>query len=118
MGDCARVVGGVSEELMLPLSVGREVVTHARDIEAVSSFNVWQNGERVVYFDPLLRDPVPTVWEPRMREAGIDPKAEGPLPDGLFHMLEASFAMAANYTGALFTPEFLSATTFLMGSAN
>ncbi|WP_220388485.1 DUF6461 domain-containing protein [Rhodococcus globerulus] len=75
MGDCAGIFGGVSEELMLPLSVGREVVTHARDIEAVSSFNVWQNGERVVYFDPLLRDPMPTVWEPRMREAGIDPKA-------------------------------------------
>lgn len=80
---------GVSEELMLPLSVGREVVTQARVVEAVSSFNVWKNGECVVYFDPLLRCGF-----------GLDPKAEGPLPDGRFHVLEASFAMAANYAGA------------------
>lgn len=50
-----------------------------------------------MYFNPLLRDP---------------------LPDGLFHVLEASFAMAANDTGAQVAPEFLSAATFLVGSTD
>lgn len=44
---------------------------------------------------------------------------EGPLPDGRFHVIEASFAMAANFTGVQITPEFLStATFFFVGSAD
>lgn len=31
-----------------------------------------------------------------------------PTPDGKFHIIEASFTMAANYTGVQITPEFLS----------
>ena len=53
-----------------------------------------------------------------MSEVGIDPHGEGLLPDGRFHVLEASFAMAANYTGAQITLEFFTASTFIVGSAN
>jgi len=114
---------GASDELMRPLSVGREVVTHFQDIEASAGFVVWKDGERTVYFDPLLRcgmglDPMPAEWEPRMQDVGIDPHGEGPLPDGRFHVIEASFAMAANYTGVQITPEFLSTATFSVGSAD
>jgi hypothetical protein len=63
-------------------------------------------------------DPMPAEWEPRMQDVGIDPHGEGPLPDGRFHVIEASFAMAANYTGVQITPEFLSTATFSVGSAD
>jgi hypothetical protein len=114
---------GASDELMRPLSVGRDVLTHFQDIEASSGFLVWKDGERTAYFDPLLRcgmglDPMPAEWESRMQDVGIDPHGEGPLPDGRFHAIEASFAMAANYTGVQITPEFLSTATFSVGSAD
>ncbi|MDZ7911952.1 MAG: DUF6461 domain-containing protein [Rhodococcus sp. (in: high G+C Gram-positive bacteria)] len=51
----------------------------------------------------------------RMKEIGLDPGSEGPSPDGKFHVIEASFAMAANYTGVQITPDFLSTSTFLAG---
>ncbi|NHP16314.1 hypothetical protein DBV08_05330 [Rhodococcus sp. KBW08] len=35
---------GSDDDLMMPLSVGREVLTHSRDVEAASSFDLWQNG--------------------------------------------------------------------------
>ncbi|MBS3695655.1 hypothetical protein KGD90_31125 [Rhodococcus qingshengii] len=51
-----------------------------------------------------------------MREVGLDPDGEGPTPDWKFHFVEASFALAANYTGAQITPVFLSTSTFVAGS--
>ncbi|NLE79350.1 MAG: hypothetical protein GX610_07145 [Rhodococcus sp.] len=116
-------IAGVSDELMRPLSVGREVLTHSEDVESDASFLVWKDGESAVYFDPLLRcgyglDPMPAAWKTRMREVGIDPDEEGPLPDGEFHVTEGSFAMAANYTGTSITPEFLSAATFFIGNTD
>lgn len=116
-------IAGVSDELMRPLSVGREVLTHSEDVESNASFYVWKDGGGAVYFDPLLRcgfglDPMPADWKPRMREVGIDPDREGPLADGEFHLTEGSFAMAANYTGTNITPDFLSAATFLIGNAD
>lgn len=114
---------GVSDALMGPLSVGREVLTHSEDVEATCEFSVWTDGKGTVYFDPLLRcgaglDPMPAAWVPRMYEVGIDPHDEGPLPDGQFHVLEASFAMAANYTGTKIAPEFFSAATFFIGNTD
>lgn len=114
---------GVSDAVMVPLSARREIVAHSVNVNGDASFLVWQDGACTDYFDPLLRcgaglDPMPAAWEPRMREVGIDPHGDGPLPDGRFHVLEASFAIAANYTGALITPKFLSTSTFLVGSAD
>lgn len=108
---------GTDDALMTPLSAGREVLTHSRNVEAGYSFVLWQDGARTVNFDPLLRlDPIPEAWQSRMREVGLDPDSEGPTPDGKFHLIEASFAMAANYTGVQITPEFLSTSTFVAGS--
>lgn len=118
------VTAGASEELMRPLSLGREVVTHYRDVNGGSGFYVWEDGERTVYFDPLLRrgfgvDPMPAQWVPRLVEAGVNPDGEEPMTaDGGFPVIEASLALAANYTGALMTPEFLSSATFIVGSAD
>jgi len=112
---------GSDDELMVPLSVGREVLTHSRDVEAASSFDLWQDGVHTVQFDPLFGsdaglNPMPEGWQSRMREVGLEPDSEGPTPDGKFHVIEASFAMAANYTGVQITPEFLSTSTFVAGS--
>ncbi|MCQ4129103.1 DUF6461 domain-containing protein [Rhodococcus erythropolis] len=108
---------GTDDALMAPLSVGREALTHSRNVEAGYSFVLWQDGARTVNFDPFLRlDPIPEAWQSRMREVGLDPDSEGPTPDGKFHLIEASFAMAANYTGVQINPEFLSTSTFVAGS--
>lgn len=115
---------GASEELMRPLSLGREVLTHYRDINGGAGFYVWKDGERTVYFDPLLRcgaglDPIPTQWVPRLEEVGVNPDGDEPMTeDGGFPVIEASFALAANYTGVRITPEFLSSATFIVGSAD
>ncbi|MDV6211846.1 DUF6461 domain-containing protein [Rhodococcus erythropolis] len=112
---------GSDDELMVPLSVGREVLTHSRSVEAASSFDLWQDGVHAVHFDPLFcsdaeLNPMSEAWQSRMREVGLDPDNEGPTPDGKFHLIEASFAMAANYTGVQITPEFLSTSNFVAGS--
>ena len=115
---------GASEELMRPLSLGREVLTHYRDMNGGAGFYVWEDGNRTAYFDPLLRcgfglDPLPTQWEPRLEEVGVNPDGDEPMTqDGGFPVIEASLALAANYTGARITPEFLSSATFIVGSAD
>jgi hypothetical protein len=40
------------------------------------------------------------------------------VSDGLFHILEASFAIAANYTGFVTTPEILSSAEFVLGDGH
>lgn len=41
-----------------------------------------------------------------------------PTSDGKYHITEAPFAMAANYTGVQINSEFLSTSIFLAGSDN
>lgn len=108
---------GTDDALMAPLTVGREALTHSSNVAAAASFILRQDGVRTVHFDPHLRlDPIPEAWQTRMREVGLDPDGEGPSPDGKFHFVEASFAMAANYTGVQITPGFLSTSPFVAGS--
>lgn len=116
-----QATAGLREDLTLPLSIDREVLTHSKDIEALCSLTLWKDGVRTAYFDPLLRcgaglDPMPKEWRPRLSEVGIDPDGEGPTPDGLFYVLEASLAMAANYTGVALTPDVLRSAEFLLGN--
>ena len=113
-----------SEELMRPLSLGREVLTHYRDVNGGAGFYVWEDGERAAYFDPLLRcgfglDPIPEQWVPRLEEVGVNPDGDEPMTDdGGFPVIEASLALAANYTGVRITPEFLASATFIVGSSD
>ncbi|WP_092808280.1 DUF6461 domain-containing protein [Rhodococcus globerulus] len=113
-----------SDKVARPLSLGREVLTHFRDINGGAGFYVWADGERTVYFDPLLRrgfglDPMPTQWVPRLEEVGVNPDGNEPMTqDGGFPVIEASLALVANYTGVRITPEFLSRATFIVGSAD
>lgn len=105
------------DALMVPFPVGREALTRSSNVAAAASFILWQDGVRTVDFDPHLRlDPISEAWMSRMREVGLDPEGEGPSADGKFHFVEASFAMAANYTGVQITSEFLSMSTFVAGS--
>ncbi|PVX59549.1 DUF6461 domain-containing protein [Rhodococcus globerulus] len=115
---------GASEELMRPLSLGREVLTHFRDVNAHAGFYVWEDGERTVHFDPLQRcgfgpGPMPAQWVPRLEEVGVNPDGdESMTEDGDFPVIEASLALAASYTSVRITPEFLSSATFIVGSAD
>ncbi|WP_250637213.1 DUF6461 domain-containing protein [Rhodococcus sp. 008] len=77
-----------------------------------------------MYFDPLLHcgaglDPMPAQWVTHLEEVGVNPDGEEPMTeDGGFPVIEASLALAANYTGARITSEFLSSATFIVGSAD
>nr|WP_322000675.1 DUF6461 domain-containing protein [Rhodococcus qingshengii] len=60
-----------------------KVLTHSRDVEAVSSFDLWQNGVHTVKVDPLFSseaglNPMSEAWQSRMKEVGLDPNGGGP----------------------------------------
>lgn len=114
---------GVDNDVMLPLSNGRLVVTLFQNINADSQFTIWRDGSIVTNFDPLLRDSFTNDhlagdWPALMREAGLnpDPDREGPMADGKFHILDGMFAMAANYTSLPITVDFLADGEFVCGS--
>ena len=114
---------GVTKGVMLPLSEGRDILSHSIDMSGRAEFYLWTDGTRSTYIDPVLRcgagnGPIPSDWLPRMQEVGVDPFAEGPLPDGRFNIVETTLATAANYTGVRLTPEFLATTDFLIGEAD
>ncbi|ANQ74411.1 hypothetical protein AOT96_29040 [Rhodococcus sp. 008] len=62
---------------------------------------------------------MPAQWVTHLEEVGVNPDGEEPMTeDGGFPVIEASLALAANYTGARITSEFLSSATFIVGSAD
>ncbi|QCB51755.1 hypothetical protein E5720_17880 [Rhodococcus sp. PAMC28707] len=109
-----------NDELRI-LSAGRRVVMHSKSVNADCHFSVWDDGTEVVSFDPLLRTSftgdgaIPEQWRIRLRDVGIDPDGTGPMQDGRFHVLEASFALAANYLSHTITDDQISHATFLCG---
>lgn len=110
------------------LSVGREVV-YFRGVLAHYSFSIWDNGHCVSSCDPLLRcgngpdGSVPGQLRTLMHQAGLptddtdaDNGTDGRMSDGKFHIIDGSFAMAANQIAAAIPREFLQSTTFEVGS--
>lgn len=112
---------GLDGEMMAPLSVGGEVVTCAKLING-DKIAHWVDGRATAFFDALLHyglgfDETDSPWRDRMRTAGVDPDGEGPLPDGGFHVLEASLAMVSNYTGVSITRDLLRDAEFEIGDS-
>lgn len=110
---------GVTERLIGPMSPGRTIVSHFRNINAVHRFQWWQRGRLLVDFDLLfpaerfgaepdaLLDAMGTVGYPRDLDsedvAGID-------------LVAAGFALAEHITGVACTPELLETSDFLVGT--
>ena len=111
---------GVTERLMGPLSVGRTVVSHFRNVNAAYRFQWWRDGQLVVDFDPMF--PVDSRYGADPDAVSDDVGAVGMAPDGDAGDIDcsaASFALAQRITGVVCTPalfersEFVTATVTL-----
>ncbi|WP_369168047.1 DUF6461 domain-containing protein [Streptomyces sp. R28] len=110
---------GIRAKAMLPVSRGRTVVSHFRNVNAVDHFYWFEDGDTRLHFEPLFahaRDgshPDELLME--MRESGFD------LSDGddRYHTghTEAAFALAHRITGIRLTPEIFASARFTCGIA-
>lgn len=110
----------ITDPELQELAKKTRVFVHSQSINSDCRVAVWEHGTASVAFDPLLRmgftpEEIPAAWKSRLSEVGIDPDGEGPMGDGLFHIQEASFALAANYTGCAIDSDSLASSTFLVG---
>lgn len=109
---------GVTDEAMLPVSRGRRVVSHFRNINAVDHFSWYEDGTVRLHFEPLFancRDGThPDELLAEMRESGFDLGEED--PDHEAHT-EAAFALAQRITGIRLTPGLLDSAQFVCAHA-
>ncbi|MBD0837912.1 MULTISPECIES: DUF6461 domain-containing protein [unclassified Streptomyces] len=112
---------GTLDEIMLPLSRGRRVVSHFRNVNAVDHFNWWEDGTLRLHFEPLFayaRDGShPDGLLAEMKESGFDlSDAEDRAED--FDLIdEAAFALAHRITGIRVTPALFASAEFVCGVA-
>lgn len=110
---------GVTDEAMLPLSRGRTVVSHFRNVNAVDHFCWYQDGAVRLHFEPLFpyhRDGThPDELVTVMRESGFD-LSDADDRDFDEHN-EAAFALAHRITGVRLAPELLASAEFVCGLA-
>ncbi|MER5212777.1 DUF6461 domain-containing protein [Streptomyces sp. NPDC002838] len=110
---------GVTNQAMLPVSRGRTVVSHYRNVNAVDHFCWYEDGELRLHFQPLFahdrHGSHPDELLTQMREAGFDLSED---EDRDYHNhTEAAFALAHRITGIRLTPELLSSAEFIGGTA-
>ncbi|WP_405838272.1 DUF6461 domain-containing protein [Streptomyces sp. NBC_01518] len=107
---------GVTSAAMLPVSRGRTVVSHFRNVNAVDRFYWFEDGETRLRFEPLFAysrdgshadDPELLAG---MRESGFDLR-EGDDRSYDLHT-EAAFALAHRLTGVHLTPELFASLEF------
>ncbi|MEV0246089.1 DUF6461 domain-containing protein [Nocardia sp. NPDC050712] len=110
---------GSTSEVILPLSRGRTVVSHFRNINAVDHFHWYEDGDLRLHFEPLFahsRDGShPDQLLTQMVESGFD-LSDADDRDYEAHT-EASFALAQRITGVPVTPELFTAAEFTCGLA-
>jgi hypothetical protein len=110
---------GITTEVALPLSRGRRVVSHFRNVNAVDHFYRFEDGDTRLRFEPLFpfardgshADELLT----EMRESGFDLR-ESRERDYSMHT-EAAFALADRLTGIRLTPELFASAHFTCGLA-
>jgi hypothetical protein len=108
---------GVRPAAMLPVSRGRRVVSHFRNVNAVDHFYWFEDGEVRLHFQPLFahnRDGSdPDGLSARMREVGFD---LSDAEDRDYHLhTEAAFALAHHLTGIRLTSDLLDSARFTCG---
>ncbi|MFC9896199.1 DUF6461 domain-containing protein [Nocardia sp. NPDC127579] len=110
---------GVSGAVAQPLSRGRTVVSHFRNVNAVDHFYCYENGTLRVHFEPLFpngRDGShPDELVPQMLESGFD-LSDSDDRDYEAHT-EATFALAHRVSGVAVTPDLFAAAEFTCGIA-
>ncbi|MGW4568263.1 DUF6461 domain-containing protein [Streptomyces sp. NPDC004561] len=105
---------GSTAQVMLPLSRGRTVVSHFRNVNAVDHFHWFEDGTERLHFEPLFpaqrHGSEPDALVAEMREAGFDLRAEDER-DITGHTA-AAFALAQRITGVRLTPELFESLEF------
>ncbi|MDT0342857.1 DUF6461 domain-containing protein [Streptomyces litchfieldiae] len=109
---------GVTDKAMLPVSQGRTVVSHFRNVNAVDHFCWYRDGAVRLHFEPLFaydRDGShPDELLTEMRDLGFAlSDEEEPDPDHT----EAAFALAHRITGIRLTPGLFASAEFRCGLA-
>ncbi|MBB6036492.1 DUF6461 domain-containing protein [Phytomonospora endophytica] len=109
---------GTFEEVMMPLSAGGgRVVSHFRNVNAVDHFNLWDDGEHRLHFEPLFahhrEGPDAEALTGEMAAAGFDLAEDG----GYEAHTEAAWALAERLTGVRVTPEMIVSAVFHTGVA-
>lgn len=111
---------GVTEAAMLPVSRGRTVVSHFRNVNAVDHFYWYRDGATRLHFEPLFayhRDGThPDELLTAMRESGFELEEPGDddFDESIEHT-EAAFALAHRITGVHLTPRLFAAADFSCG---
>ncbi|WP_225837457.1 DUF6461 domain-containing protein [Streptomyces sp. NK08204] len=108
---------GTLADVMLPVSRGRTVVSHFRNVNAVDHFYWFRDGAIRLHFEPLFahdRDgDAPDCLLTEMRECGFD-LSDADDRDTDLHT-EAAFALAHRVTGVRLTPELFASLEFTCG---
>lgn len=111
----------ITEELMRPLLMGHEVVSHYRSVNADGRFRWWTDGDLIADFDPVLPelpsrlgpataqdrvvDLIREVGGIRIDDSGQDDPAE-------YNSGEGAFALAERITGVEVTAALLDSAVF------
>lgn len=98
---------GVTEDATGPLSGGRTVVSHFRNINAVSRFHWWRDGRLLVDVDLLFPE----------ERLGAEPDALGNLDDLGTDLVAAGFQLAERITGVACTPAMFERAEFTLAVA-
>lgn len=114
---------GVTDDLYRPVIDNHEVVSHFRNVNAVSCFVWWRDGQQQISFEPGLphwdldqarATPAigPSTLYDLMAEVGGFELEETDQPRTEFFHIEASFALAERLIGIAVTKELLETAEF------
>ncbi|MEU8900223.1 DUF6461 domain-containing protein [Nocardia sp. NPDC048505] len=110
---------GTISTVIQPLSRGRTVVSHFRNVNAVDHFYWYEDGALRLHFEPLFahsrEGSHAEEFAAEMRESGFDLSADEDR-DFEWHT-EAAFALAHRVTGVRLTPELFATAEFTCGLA-
>ncbi len=108
---------GVTPELIAPVSAGRTVVSHFRNVNAVYRFNWWRDGQLLTDLDLLFPaerfGAEPDALTADIAGVGI------PLDDedvSSVDLSAAAFALAERITGVACTPELFERAAFTVAT--
>jgi hypothetical protein len=111
---------GVTDQAIVPLSSGVQLVSHYRNVDAMDRFCWVVDGDIRLQFEPLF--PVdrsgsdPDGLVDVMRQVGFDLNPDEEERDYELHT-EAAFALAEHLTGVRLTPALLESAEYICGVA-